>query len=252
MKYQGVIFDLDGTAFPLGGERGSPRLKKVIGNAQDKQVKVSAATGRSYGYAKPALVNLGLSDPCVIMGGSAIIDPGTDEVLWGKTLSLSQSDRVLKILESYAPDLSLAVNAVKPSIRLNEFKRNEHSTYIIYALALSPNDSLQLIEDISNLDNVIAHATPSWTKGMVDVHITHAEATKEHAIKELIEILRLDHSEVIGIGDGANDVPIFEAVGYKVAMGNAEGKLKELADEIAPSVQEDGLAYIIEKYFLFE
>jgi hydroxymethylpyrimidine pyrophosphatase-like HAD family hydrolase len=85
---------------------------------------------------------------------------------------------------------------------------------------------------------------------MIDVHITHAQATKQHSIQVLIESLGLDSSEVIGIGDSANDLPIFKATGHRIAMGNAEAILKGQADEIAPHVDDDGLAQIIEKYFL--
>lgn len=52
------------------------------------------------------------------------------------------------------------------------------------------------------------------------------------------------------VGDGGNDLPLFELAGFKVAMGNAEEVLKKQADWIAPSVDEDGLAVAIKKFIL--
>lgn len=45
-----------------------------------------------------------------------------------------------------------------------------------------------------------------------------------------------------------NDLPLFEESGFKIAMGNADQKLKDNADIIAPSQKDDGVAWVIEKY----
>jgi hydroxymethylpyrimidine pyrophosphatase-like HAD family hydrolase len=55
---------------------------------------------------------------------------------------------------------------------------------------------------------------------------------------------------MIGVGDGHNDLPLFEACGFRVAMGNADEELKKLADYIAPSVEDDGIVDVIEKFIL--
>ena len=65
---------------------------------------------------------------------------------------------------------------------------------------------------------------------------------KEHAIAKLLKILSVEKDRSVGVGDGYNDVHLFNAVGYKVAMGNAVPELKARADIIIGSVKEDGLA----------
>lgn len=57
-------------------------------------------------------------------------------------------------------------------------------------------------------------------------------------------------SEIIGIGDHYNDFPLLMACGFKVAMGNAVPELKAIADYIAPSVENNGLADVLEKFVL--
>lgn len=61
--------------------------------------------------------------------------------------------------------------------------------------------------------------------------------------------LRNQHNIVktIAIGDDNNDLSMFEEVGYKVAMGNAIDIVKQKADEITLSNDEDGVAVFLEK-----
>jgi hydroxymethylpyrimidine pyrophosphatase-like HAD family hydrolase len=60
--------------------------------------------------------------------------------------------------------------------------------------------------------------------------------------------MALPQQQVIAvIGDANNDIHLFKGVGYKVAMGNATDQLKAEADEVIDSVDDDGLAYFIER-----
>ncbi len=249
MKYKAIIFDVDGTAVPLGSMTASPRLQAAIAAAQ-KIVNVSAATGRSYEFACPIFTSLGITAPSVMMAGTAIINPNTDEVIWSKPMSIKQTDAILEQVAKYQSDTKLGISPVKTAISVEEYRKHEHTTSAVYALAVPADQAPKMVADIAKIPDSIAHTTPSWTPNMVDVHITHAQATKQHSIEVLIKSLGLKQSEVIGIGDSANDLPIFKATGHHIAMGNAQDILKQQADEIAPSVVEDGLAQIIEKYFL--
>lgn len=56
--------------------------------------------------------------------------------------------------------------------------------------------------------------------------------------------------EIISMGDSGNDVHMLEEVGLGVAMANARSEAKEAANEVTLSNEENGVAVIIEKYFL--
>ena len=58
----------------------------------------------------------------------------------------------------------------------------------------------------------------------------------------------IETHEIISIGDSYNDFPLLMASGLRVAMGNAFSDLKEIAHYIAPSVQQDGVADVIQKF----
>jgi hypothetical protein len=62
--------------------------------------------------------------------------------------------------------------------------------------------------------------------------------------------LGITPEETIAVGDGASDVPMMEYAGVKVAMGNAEDKLKRVATHVVASVSEDGVAEVISTFIL--
>ena len=64
------------------------------------------------------------------------------------------------------------------------------------------------------------------------------------------EKLNISAKETIAIGDGATDITMFAAAGLKIAMDNGEESLKQVADYVCPSIEDDGLATAIEKYIL--
>lgn len=62
--------------------------------------------------------------------------------------------------------------------------------------------------------------------------------------------MNLNNSEIIGVGDGYNDLPMLKVCGLKIAMGNAVPELKLIANYIAPNVEKEGVINIIEKFIL--
>jgi len=60
---------------------------------------------------------------------------------------------------------------------------------------------------------------------------------------------QLDPQAIIGIGDGENDFDLFKGVGFKLAVENAVPELKAAADEVIPSLNKDGVAWAIDRYF---
>lgn len=75
-------------------------------------------------------------------------------------------------------------------------------------------------------------------------------ASKGIALSKLAEMLGIKKDEIACIGDGENDMPMFEASGMKLAMGNAVDILKEKADYVLPSNNENGVAFAVNEYIL--
>jgi hydroxymethylpyrimidine pyrophosphatase-like HAD family hydrolase len=95
--YKAVIFDIDGTAIPTSLDAiPSSQLIRAIKEAQ-RRVKVCAATGRSLPYVSKLLHTLSLKDPCILAGGTQIVDPRTEKTLWEKRLSEAQVKEVITL-----------------------------------------------------------------------------------------------------------------------------------------------------------
>ena len=83
-----------------------------------------------------------------------------------------------------------------------------------------------------------------------NIEINHGEVNKGNALKWLCEKLDIDISELIAFGDGGNDIDMIKTAGCGVAMANACEELKKISDIITKSNDEDGVAYILERYSL--
>lgn len=247
MQYKAIIFDLDGTAIP-NKPSGLPsdRVIKAVQSAK-KHFIISAATGRPISMARGIFEKLSIDSPCVISGGTQIINPKTEETLWEKKLSEEQIKQIVNICKPYPYGIIVSDELSGKPAKDMVVKGPERVAYVMAAETL---DGKKIADEINALANVTAHEVVSWTPNHVDIHITHSEATKKHAIEVLLKMLQIDRAEVIGIGDSNNDLPLFEMAGYKVDMGNATDKLKAEADEVILSVAENGLAEFIERILL--
>ena len=74
--------------------------------------------------------------------------------------------------------------------------------------------------------------------------------TKATALSLLADILKIDSSEIMAMGDANNDIEMLQFAGLGIAMGNASDHVKSLADAVTVSNEEDGVARAIEKYIL--
>ena len=74
--------------------------------------------------------------------------------------------------------------------------------------------------------------------------------TKSKSLKFICKECNIKRSEVIAIGDADNDIDMINFAGLGVAMGNAQNSLKEKANYITRSNNDDGVADVIQKYIL--
>jgi len=80
--------------------------------------------------------------------------------------------------------------------------------------------------------------------------ITHPLANKGVALSQIAKLLGLPLAEIAVVGDGANDVAMFERSGLSIAMGNASPEVRRAADFVTDSNDEEGFANAIERFIL--
>lgn len=106
----------------------------------------------------------------------------------------------------------------------------------------------QIKEEFKNEFEVIHCTVPAFGEdsgelGVPDVH-------KATAIEILLKHLNIDVKNTIAIGDGLNDIEMFEFCELGIAMGNAKLGLKEIADEVTDTHDEGGIYNSFKKHGL--
>ncbi len=80
--------------------------------------------------------------------------------------------------------------------------------------------------------------------------IINKESNKGLGLKALADYLNVDKDEIIAVGDAGNDLDMIEFAGLGVAMENGHSNVKEAANYITKSNNEDGVAEVVKKFIL--
>jgi HAD superfamily hydrolase (TIGR01484 family) len=249
MRTEAIIFDIDGTAIDSPNQKlPTDRLISATKNIQ-RDFYVCAATGRCWTYAEKVLKTLDLNDLCVISGGTQICDPQTGEIVWQKDIDPESLRQVIEIFKENG-DQKLIFNDYTEDdyfhggILPKDFDVSQRVNWLSQSFV--PDElAIKMQSKLNSVDGVTCVMVVAQKPGCRDLHIVNEEATKEYAIAELLKRLGIGSESTIGIGDGHNDIHLFNAVSKKVAMGNSVDDLKSVADLVIGDVKNDGLA----KYF---
>ncbi len=248
MKYKALFLDLDGTTIP-NKEDGMPseRVREAIHKAKSR-VFVCIATSRPLSFAKPVIDHLDIRGLCSVNDSTQIYDPVKKKII--QTIYLNPNDvpKIVAIFLQHEATLLMGDGVVEHEYDLD--KKPVNNICVLGVAEVSEELADTLIGQLTNISTIAVHKIFSYKKGLFWVTVTNAIATKLHAIVTISEKLRVKTEEMIGVGDGYNDYPLLSACGLKIAMGNAAPELKAIADFIAPSVEEDGVATVIEKFIL--
>ncbi len=79
-----------------------------------------------------------------------------------------------------------------------------------------------------------------------NVEVTANIAQKGYILKQVIEIFNIEKEEVIVLGDGMNDITLFEEFPYSFAPDNAEEEIKKLAYMVVSDCNNDAIAHALE------
>lgn len=257
-QYKLLVADIDGTVVDHGSDGSEVDAqhpsRQAVTAAQKAGKHVTFATGRNFEWAEPIIKAFNITSPVITNNGSWIVDPVSRLPLWERRLDLETARRIYDfILErGLAGDSKLGLGHLeeKPFADITE----EDFADLIYLDLIGFSDK-STIEQITTLvgqyDHAAAVVVPSpQFHGRKNIIVTNAEGTKYQAMLQLQELLKVPASETIAIGDAKNDLPLFRASGFKIAVDNADDTLKAAADTVVSSVHEHGLVDAINDYLL--
>lgn len=264
MNYKMVVIDIDDTLLNDAREI-TPGTRQSLAAAVDKGTVVTLATGRMYASARGVAGQLGLNVPIITYQGSLIKNALDGQVLYERTVPREAAEMLFR----YAQERNLHIQAychdvlytrmdnqrVKEYAAISEipytvepdFDRllNEPLTKILFID--EPEQCDRLADELKPLVGGLVHITKSKPNYL---EFIHPEGTKGHALRYLAGHYGIDLNEVIAIGDSWNDRDMIELAGLGVAMGNAVPALKELADYVTRTNNEEGVRHVIEQFVL--
>jgi hypothetical protein len=249
LKYKAIVSDIDGTLTPSAPNSfPTDKATKHIKEAIDNGLIFSLASGRPFSMVKYIANHLGNVGPCIVDNGAVIINPITEEILWEAILPSKVANKILKLAKSYelsraSCDIGIFENTHSVPLESKVRKVSIHN--------LKHSEAERLINEITSEYKDIVGVKAGSYEGdhLIDIYFSNINATKQNAVVKLAEIWGISPTDIIGIGDGHNDISLLNACGLKIAMGNAVEELKAIAHYIAPSYIDDGIIDIINKNY---
>lgn len=263
--YKLIAIDMDGTLLN-DQHHVTPGVKEALQQAKAEGATVVLCTGRPLGGVTRYLLELELTtedDYVIAYNGALVQNTHTNE----NVVSLTLGYQDLLDLSNVAADLQTPMHFFDQQ-KLYTFDKDV-SPYTVYEsyvtqvpLSFRTKDEfdedivlpkIMFIDDPEKLEKTKA-SIPNHIKERYEMvqsapfflEILHKEASKGNAVKHLAEKLGIAQEEVMCIGDNGNDLSMIQYAGCGVAMENAIPALKEAADFITKSNNEDGVAYAIQ------
>lgn len=266
--------DLDGTV--LNNEKQISNITEYkIREAMRRGIIIVPVTGRPKSGI-PQSVKKIFRDSFIITSNGAVTTDQTGRDIESICMKADSVIKLLSILHKQKSDVQVEIfmngYGYVEEQHLNLIKKRYKNTPLesyIEASRIPVEDLHKLIHDRRNDINEISVMTGSVsqkekihdmisvfadinisTSVKTDLEISDANAEKGNALIRLAQKLGIPESEIMACGDSGNDIEMIRKVGFGVAMGNADEGVKQIAKYVTLSNEENGVAYIIDKFIL--
>ena len=240
-----LIVDLDGTLIDPS-ERVSARVQEAVWQLS-RRIPVSIATGRESRQTVAYANQVGLTAPQICDGGARIVDPSNGEILWFSPLDPINAERVVRYLHRNGVTLmaTYPAGSVKSMAEVNGWDMVRVS-----ALDMTEETANAVVAELSGYGDMQVIKVYLPYNDLWAVDFTRVGVDKGAAAGQLMSMLGTRIEDTVAAGDSYNDLPLLGVCGLRIVMGDAPDELKALADYIAPTAEEDGLAQAIEEFIL--
>lgn len=262
-KYRLVAIDMDGTLL-TNEKKILEETKQDILKAFNNNVVICISTGRAFPAIKKYVDDLNINIPLVLYNGSRVRMSKDSKLLYNRVIEMDVAKEVFDIICKNDGTCCFWKN---DTCYFN--KDNEYTDYYRKLTTIKPN----IIEDIndelfSDINKFIWFGTIEELEIVQKQFLANVEGInyfKSHAnlleivptnvskgdtLEYLIKDLGIAQEEVIAIGDDENDISMIKFAGLGVAMGNAKDSVKNVADYITATNEENGVGKVINKYIL--
>lgn len=239
--------------------------KQAMEQAVAQGVTVTLATGRMFASAQKIARQIELNVPIITYQGALVKTLLDGKALYERYVPQDAAKELFAFTEERGLHLQLYADDIlytkEDNDKIRSYSALSKIPYVIEPdyekLIELPTPKMLIIDDPDVLDKLIpevkaligdrTHITKSKPHYL---EIMHKEGTKGHALRFMAGHIGCSLEQTIAIGDAWNDREMIEAAGLGVAMGNAIPALKEVADYVTLTNNEEGVRHVIEKFVL--
>jgi Cof subfamily protein (haloacid dehalogenase superfamily) len=239
------------------------RTRAAIAATRAAGIHVVLVTGRMFQAVRPYALEAGLDDPVVCYQGAVVAEPVSGRWLRHVPIPLELARETIAAvneagfgLNCYVDDELYVAEVTPEARRYADFQHLElHAVGDLLEWLDQAPTKLVVIEDPEVLDDLkqrmlmrfdgrlyISKSLPYF------LEFASPDVTKAAGLDFLAERVGFSRERTVAFGDGENDVELIDWAGYGVAVANAHDRVKEVADFICPSVDEEGVAQVLEAF----
>ena len=250
-----IFLDIDGTMVSFNTHVISQRTCEALDKARKNGIKVFVASGRH----KTAINNLGdaqFDGYMTLNGGLCYADH--NELIYKRAIDKKDIHAILDYSAKhplpmmFVKEHTLGLNFIREDVTAMQEQLDFVNVPIVDLRSWADDEVMQLIAffPIEKQDDVMRVIpgcdSARWSPLFSDV-VPHG-SSKQVGVDKMIEYFGIGIDETMAFGDGGNDIPMLEHTGIGVAMGNAEDKVKQSADFVTRSVDEEGIEYALKHF----
>ncbi len=268
-----IGLDLDGTLLNTQKEL-TENTRRVLTESIDSGILVLVATGRPFTGIPEELRTFPGIHYALTSNGARVLDTDHNKLLIEHLLPMESAKKALRIFEKYdtLSEIYFDGQGYADAAKLDEVGKYHHDpnmwNYVRTTRIPVPDIWDVIAKENRNMDKVQAlfadmdEREQAWKElselkelelvGSLsyNIEINATGVNKGTALVALGEMLGIPREAIMACGDGDNDVHLLREVGFGVAMANAQPQVKDAADYITSSNDEEGVARAIEKFAL--
>lgn len=263
-KISAIVSDVDGTLV-TNEKQLTDGTRAAVASIRKAGIPFSIISSRPPRGMAPLMKLLAIDTPSAGFNGGVIVAPDLS-VLQQHLVSPDSARRATAFLaerrvdtwvfsgqdwllqNKMGPDIERELRTVGfPPIAVSDFGKALDTAAKIVGVSEN-HDFLRECE--IDLAKLLGSAATVVRSQLYYLDITDRLANKGQGLLELAKLLGVPPAEIAVIGDGSNDVTMFEQSGLSVAMGNAQSMVKQKADFVTAGNGEDGFALAIERFIL--